>query len=231
MPSSCPARTAALATLLLLAALVGAGAEPATEAPAVAAPAAAAPAPATPAPATPGVALTPGQAAIADLSVAARLTVADEQCRLPVVVNGTLVADCFAWPAAPAGACFTSASPTIPQRCAPKAAAPPTALASLLKSGGGADALPGSLCTIGGGRVAAKIIAPAAESAKLPACGEDSGWGCAVLQPKGPLKEAGFGYCQALDGSEPALAGAGAPTGSGLAAPVAVPARGPPQAA
>ena len=234
---------AAIAALLLLGG--GAAATPnATATEPTSAVLAAAPAPAS--------ALTPAQATVAGLPIASRVSAAGEQCRLPVVVNGTLVTDCFAWasklpgdgatspapaptgavlvaaavPADPAaGACFTLASSTVPQRCARGGGAyPRTPLATLLAAGKGADALPGSLCTIGGGKVAAKIISPGAEAAKLPSCGEDSGWGCAVLRPKGQLKASGFGFCQALDGSDPTAAGAGAPVGAGLlAAPVQVP--------
>ena len=238
---------AALAALLMLMGVVAAAAPNATTMTEAASAAVLVAAPA------PSSALTPAQATVANLPIASRVSAAGEQCRLPVVVNGTLVTDCFAWPgklpgdgaptppAAPtgavlvaaavradpaAGACFTLASPTVPQRCARSGggAYPRSPLASLLVAGKGADALPGSLCTIGGGRVAAKIISPGAESAKLPSCGEDSGWGCAVLRPKGQLKASGFGFCQALDGSDPTAAGAGAPLGAGtLAAPVEVP--------
>ena len=198
------------------------------------------------------VALTPAQAAVADLAVASRVTAAGEQCRLPLVVNGTLITDCFAWggklmgdrdPAAArapagaalvapavaadptAGACFTPASPTVPQRCARAAAGgggyPLSPLDALLAAGKGADAGPGSLCTLDPA-LAARVIAPGATSAQLPACGAGSA-GCAVLRPGGQLKASGLGFCQALDGADPGAGGAGGPAGAGLRPPIEVP--------
>lgn len=194
-------------------------------------------------------ALTPAQQAVADLAVADRVTAAGERCRLPAVVNGTLVTDCFAWPgylpgddeatppAAPAGAslvapavpaeggagaCFTPASPTVPQRCARTGGpggyslSPLSALLAL--PGRAADAGPGALCTLDADTAAR--IAPGA--AALPPCGAGTA-GCAVLRPGGQLKASGLGFCLAIDGSDPAAGGAGGPAGAGLDKPVEVP--------